>query len=672
MKKLFCFLCLLLSVLLLCGCSKQTGKGQDGLEMTTLAATGDSSETTAPEMTAPETTVPETTVPETAPPTEPTLPQIPVTEYPEVRFEGQISAVPINDTSVVICSYEYEDAETDTCRLYLMDLLEGTCSDPYTLGELQTLSHQRVSEGKVLVEDGLNDRYLILDETLHTVGTIDVPAMYGWFTRDMSLYYYLYGQTLMAYDTATGQSASVEFTRELPISYLSGYDDESGLLLCNVYTDPYSYDSCNAVLDMHAGELLVFSELGGYQQFCASGVVTEGYDVENDCFYTYLYVRGAAAYCKIPGSLSQGESSYSWAVQGSDYIVVTGYDEESMMDTGSTVYRYGDDLSISNELSEVLSLTSGITVLPDGSWLCYYYGTEDNTVRRICPDMFAFETVGVLEQSDLPLLDSELMEQYAQLLEGPALSEELAQVRTMADEIEEEFGITILLSAQCAYPAEGCEFPMVTTDQVEWMNETWYIADALNILRRTLELYPEGFFGQFRDNGNNGILVLLVEDIQSANNAIGVSYYMSNWYPIAVDITSYDLMSTYCHELWHATENFITDHDYEIFNDGTWEEMNPSGFWYSYDTTMDYIYETEWTYFDGWYGTGSYFVDSYARTNAKEDRARLMEYIMAYEEETRSMMEAPALYEKAGFMCDAIRKVFDTTGWENVWWERFH
>ena len=49
-----------------------------------------------------------------------------------------------------------------------------------------------------------------------------------------------------------------------------------------------------------------------------------------------------------------------------------------------------------------------------------------------------------------------------------------------------------------------------------------------------------------------------------------------------------------------------------------------------------------------------------------------MEYLMAFDEDARDMMTAPALYKKAEYMCRAIRSTFDTTGWENVRWERYH
>ena len=667
MKKWCCLIGLLLCVTLLWGCSKEEG-GKPGDLTVPATAAPETTQDTLPV----ETTLPEVTVPQTLPPEEPTLPWVPVTEYPQLEFDSYATPVPVSDTKVAMSVFRYGDEEVEQITLHMTDLITGTVTAVRELGQQQSISVQQILGGRLLVEDSLNLCYLVLDEQLHQVQSIPVPRMFGWFTADLQSYFYLEGQTLMVLDTASGMTAAVEYASRLRISHIAGFDSDTGVLLCSVYTDPYSFDTCCAALSVAEEKLVLMTDLYGFPQFSALGICVEQYNQEREGYDLYWYEPGMQTLSRLPAEMYEPENGYGQFIEGSDYVIVSSYDPMTMEDTGSTVYRWGQELCVSPELTAALPDGSSVTVLPDGSWLCGYMEDRSFRLKRICPDQFTFETVGQCSSTEIPVMDEELAGRYEKILAGPELPEELAYVRQLADDLEEEFGITVLLSGQCQEPAAECSFPITTTDQAEWMDESWYIADALHILRRTLELYPEGFFEQFRRDGNNGILVLLVEDIQSDNNAIGVSYYMNNWYPIAVDITSYDLMSTYCHELWHATENFINNRDYSVFNDGSWEEMNPDGFGYSYDTGLGYIYETDWTYFDGWYGTQSYFVDSYARTNAKEDRARLMEYLMAYDEETRTMMEAPALYEKTGYLCQAIRESFDTEGWENVWWERYH
>ena len=64
-------------------------------------------------------------------------------------------------------------------------------------------------------------------------------------------------------------------------------------------------------------------------------------------------------------------------------------------------------------------------------------------------------------------------------------------------------------------------------------------------------------------------------------------------------------------------------------------------------------------------------MDPYGKTNPHEDRARIMEYIMASKLYARAIADIPALRLKLKVMSDAIRQTFDTEGWEQVYWERF-
>ncbi len=77
-----------------------------------------------------------------------------------------------------------------------------------------------------------------------------------------------------------------------------------------------------------------------------------------------------------------------------------------------------------------------------------------------------------------------------------------------------------------------------------------------------------------------------------------------------------------------------------------------------------------WTYYSGG-DEGVYFVDSYSRTFASEDRARIMEFFMTRDDDAQELIKSPAIKKKLQHMSSAVRSVFDTSGWENVRWERF-
>lgn len=76
-----------------------------------------------------------------------------------------------------------------------------------------------------------------------------------------------------------------------------------------------------------------------------------------------------------------------------------------------------------------------------------------------------------------------------------------------------------------------------------------------------------------------------------------------------------------------------------------------------------------WTYYSGG-DEGVYFVDSYLRTFASEDRARIMEFFMTRDDDAQELIKSPAIKKKLQHMSSAVRSVFDDSGWENVRWER--
>ena len=167
------------------------------------------------------------------------------------------------------------------------------------------------------------------------------------------------------------------------------------------------------------------------------------------------------------------------------------------------------------------------------------------------------------------------------------------------------------------------------------------------------------------------MLFLLVEDIGAEMNAVGVSYRMGQWYPIAVDITSWALESTYYHEIWHATEFKINDENPELLTDAQWSQYNPPGFLYTQDQTGAFEEDLAYTLFGEQGDSETHFVDGYGKTFAYEDRARIMEYVMYSDRYARLIVKKPAMRQKLTAMADAIRAVFDTEGWGKTLWEKY-
>ena len=69
-------------------------------------------------------------------------------------------------------------------------------------------------------------------------------------------------------------------------------------------------------------------------------------------------------------------------------------------------------------------------------------------------------------------------------------------------------------------------------------------------------------------------------------------------------------------------------------------------------------------------GQDVHFVDNYSTMNAREDRARIMEYIMGSDDFADELAAQPAIRQKLTLMVEAVRRGFDTTGWGTPRWER--
>ena len=256
------------------------------------------------------------------------------------------------------------------------------------------------------------------------------------------------------------------------------------------------------------------------------------------------------------------------------------------------------------------------------------------------------------------------------LTPGAGVAESLQQARQYADELEAEYGVRILLSVQCRETAALCDHAITLTDTMGQSEELSAVNAALGALKRSLSLYPEGFFAQFKNGmGEGGVRILLIEQIESNYGAIGCTYENGIWQNIALDVrTGEGMDSIICHEIWHATENHILTKDYSAILPDEWNALNPEGFEYYWDATL--VNDAhEWTLYSGNIAN-VYFVDSYACVDETEDRARIMEYFMTHDDEAELLIQSPAIRKKLELMCRAIRSTFDTSSWENVRWER--
>lgn len=650
MKKM---ISLLMLVCLLCGCSPA-------------------------EPPAPSTAVP---VPTTVPVTEPTVPSYveetveleAVNKHAFYKTGESPSAAVLDERAVAFVTMEYRDKDFSKkyTHIRLVDPHTGELRTEIYLDGTYSLLPLDVRGGALALVEQESNQILVLDKQLREILTFEARNQAGILLPDLNSYYYIWGSKLYRLDVAAGEDSLVE-TGALLLDEIWGYDAENNLLLVSIFEDTYTTNLCMGAMNLEDGSFELL-----YRDISAGKLADGGVILENkheDLLSSDLYYGhwGDSELDILMDFLPNDMFFASWHIGGTDYICRFDYDNTGVDIVEFRIYRLG-------EIPEVCSLQSyfkgakinGTYALPDGNILALAVSSRGYQTYLICPDKLEFVPAELETAQGNALMDATILEEYEKEPDVD-LPEELAGVRQMADRLEETYGITIQLSGQCALAASYCKMPITTTDAANMYNEVASIEEALKRLEEVLQLYPEDFFSQFKNEaGERGLLVLLVEDISDDLNVIGVSYTMGQWYPVAIDITSGQVRNTYCHEFWHATENRIGDLNESALNLAAWEDLNPAGFRYPGDAREGYWEDTQYTYFYGDANEEVYFVDPYGKTNAKEDRARLMEYIMCADWEAEQMMKHPVLKAKLQLLSEAIREVFDTESWEDVRWERF-
>ena len=627
-------------------------------------------------------------VPSTAAP-EPTT--LPVTEPATVQYEEEAVALePVNKHSfhksgesptvavldqraVAFVTQEYRDKDFSRkyTHLRLIDPHNGALRAESYLDGTYTPMSQDVGGGVLALVEQDSGRILVLDKALREVLTFEARNQTGVLLSGLDSYYYIWGSKLYRLDIAAGEDIPVE-TGALLLDEIWGYDREKNLLLVSIFEDTYTTNLCMGAMNPDTGEFSLLYRDVSAGKLSAGGVILESKHEDQLSSDLYFGHWGDEALQILRDFLPNDMFFASWHIGGTDYTCRFDYDNSGVDIVDFRLYRLGQTMEACS-LQDFFKGTklNGTYALPDGNILAVAVSSRGYQTWLICPELLEFVPAEPETEPGNSMVDTTVLEDYEKEPEFD-LPEELSGVRAMADRLEEAYGITILMSGQCALAASYCDMPITTTDQAEMYNEVASIEEALKRLEEVLAMYPAGFFAQFRNQaGERGMLILLVEDISADINVIGVSYTMGQWYPVAVDITSGQVKSTYAHEFWHATENRIGDLNESALDLGAWEDLNPAGFRYPGDAREGYWEDTQYTYFYGDPGEEVYFVDPYGKTNGKEDRARLMEYIMCADWEAEQMMKHPVLKAKLQLLSDAIRKVFDTEDWTEVRWERF-
>ena len=195
------------------------------------------------------------------------------------------------------------------------------------------------------------------------------------------------------------------------------------------------------------------------------------------------------------------------------------------------------------------------------------------------------------------------------------------------------------------------------------------IKDCLHRLDEALSAFPPGFLMQAASQTENQqIYLCLVRSIQGipGGNALPQAQGIQFWDQDAnayVVLTADDFLESHLyHELFHIIDSRVLS-TCNAYDD--WSKLNPKDFTYTYD------YNADWNsaFTDLLYGPDPYFIDAYALTFPKEDRARVMEYAMAEDQGHR--FSTPHLQAKLLRLCIGIRKTFSLDPAVAYPWEQY-
>ena len=578
-----------------------------------------------------------------------------------VQSAAMPTLLPLGDGRVLAGWVDYDRAITS---LAVVDVATDRTVTSRELEGCWELQEQQFSDGRAVLFNWEASTWQFVGADLADIGTFSSDQTGGTFSLDGSSYYFVQDDVLCRADVAGGQTERVALETDMRFMDVAGRYPDSDTLFLHCLLSPYSTESGTAVLDPETGAYTMLQKDWYATYYGADSPEllwfnneTMGYDV--------LYAS-EGRYYRADAALLHADEADILPVFGSAYLLGAAQD--------TTLYRLESGISACLLQEEQLGGTLRNAVwLPEQVLVGCVYGGGAFHLTAIDPAQLTFTQVSDGIAVDDPMaVDTALTEVYWNSLNGQPLPATLQEARDYADQLEERYGVTILLSAQ---GQEACEAVwdavVTTTDQWPLEDEPYAIARTLEALDRALALYPEGFFRQMRNTmGEGGVRFIPVGHIENDVNAVGLTYETYGWQNIYIDVTLGTFESVICHEIWHATEGVISYRDWVSFDPGNWSVCNPDGFFYNEDVEDADPNPSRWTFNYEMDAQNVYFVDAYARTNAKEDRARIMEYVMANEDLAGALMQSPYITQKLEIMCQAIRNSFDTSTWGDLRWER--
>jgi hypothetical protein len=316
-----------------------------------------------------------------------------------------------------------------------------------------------------------------------------------------------------------------------------------------------------------------------------------------------------------------------------------------------------------------------------GRWMiCIEYGESND--ENVHSKLFMVDPEMLDYSHKLEKVKYREPEKYEPVKVGAGFKRE----RELADEIEKEFGVRILVGNEVVNAETGSDYKFVSTEEFAYIDPDGEYNHLLE-LRKILAMYPKGFFEHFKSsNGNCGLRISLVEELQNTGQgafvAGGVAYKTAGWYNIAVLSREVGLsLPTLHHEIWHCVETLVSK-NYGIIDEDEWMKFNPAGFRYTDDldgyarmTGSDYDSITSFEYEERTNYDSPHFASFYSMVTPMEDRATIVEKMFGtyYDENGKNrrygsegLKRFPHVGAKIDFLAEWAKQEFGYVYWDEM------
>ena len=523
------------------------------------------------------------------------------------------------------------------------------------------------ANGEILAYFGVARRLLVFDSALKLKHSQELICDSIRFDRanDRLLYTsYEVGEALLGFDFNT-----TEEVVDIDIRAFS-VDGSNGGILCGestFYTMLYLPDEERTVVfdDFDRPDYYVRT-VAGESCILIKSDWKEGADSIDSLIVLDLASGNETCY-----SIEGGETSKAFGSSATPYVLLRGSFREDdaylpvpmnrLFDT-----RNGSYCSIDGCIREGFEIISAEYASDIGRWIVV---SIDSSARieqdgsKVC---------------ELTLIDPEALEYDGKLTSGQApsaLEDYLLASRSKADEIEEKYGVSIRFGNE--YHGE-----LEYAPNKDFKKEDVPVLDnLLGLFDRAFDEYPEEFWDMFSSCypviGLRFILApnILTPGIGEAGGCVDARDGQTNVY---ISLNSNE--ATIHHELWHAVQEAMFKHTGELyFESEAWTELNPEGFGYigygdyydfdSYGPYLNYLLTQD---------VDPYFSRAYSLTNSDEDRATLVEELLAWSDmdlihsypnrraKYEHLCSYPHIKAKYDYMAERLMEAFGFVYWETM------